>query len=193
MIGIIDYNMGNLRNVVNAFEKIGEDVRLIKNPDQMNELDKLVLPGVGAFGSLMQFLDENNMRDKIIETIQSNIPFLGICLGYQALFEKSEESPGVRGLGLLEGKVVRFSSGKIPQIGWNMVNSIKIDLIKSDYYYFVNSYIPKIADNSYIAATTDYYGSFVSAIQIKNIFATQFHPERSGRVGLDLLRRWVNC
>ncbi|MCE5213782.1 MAG: imidazole glycerol phosphate synthase subunit HisH [Methanobacterium sp.] len=199
MITIIDYGSGNLKSIKNGFSKIGIDTRISRDLKELKTSDALILPGVGAFGYTMK-----NLR-KYAETIQEHIenekPFLGICMGLQALFSQSEESEGVEGLNIFEGEVVRFpeflkSKGlKIPHMGWNnlKINSDCpiLNNICNDYMYFVHSYYVNPSDDDIIAASVD-YGVEVPAVICKDqIFATQFHPEKSGPVGLRILKNFV--
>ncbi len=192
MIVIVDYGAGNIRSVKNALDYLGVRSRASSNPREIEQADRLIFPGVGSFGYLMGSLKKGIGR-AIMRFIASGKPFLGICLGLQALFESSEESAGVAGLGILRGRVVRFSRGKVPHVGWNIVKPRKPGIIRAGYMYFVNSYYVIPEDESVVAATTDYYSEFVSAISYKNILAVQFHPEKSGDSGIEFLRRWLRC
>jgi len=171
MIAIIDYGAGNLKSVKNALDKLGLDSKITDNPINIKKANKLILPGDGSFGYLMKSLQKKKLVNPIKNFIKSGKPFLGICLGLQALFEESEESPGVKGLCVLKGKVIRFSRGKIPQIGWNKITPAKNNLFREGYVYFVNSYYAVPKNKSIIAAVTDYYGGFASAVKYKNILA----------------------
>ncbi|MGH7806852.1 MAG: imidazole glycerol phosphate synthase subunit HisH [Thermodesulfobacteriota bacterium] len=200
MIAIVDYGMGNLRSVKKAFENLGFSTNVTKNPDQILNSDGLVLPGVGAFGDCMKNLEEYNLAKPIKNFIKNGKPFLGICLGLQLLFEESEESPGINGLGILKGNVVRFPrSGdeklKIPHMGWNQIELQKeLPILKGipqgSWFYFVHSYFPKPEDKSVNAVKTDYGIEFTSAVQKENIFACQFHPEKSSTLGLRILENF---
>ncbi|MDO8553668.1 MAG: imidazole glycerol phosphate synthase subunit HisH [Candidatus Micrarchaeota archaeon] len=192
-IVIIDYGAGNTANVKNAFEKLGAAVTISSSEAVWKNADALVLPGVGVFGAAMKRL--NGKCDAIVKLISDGKPFLGICLGMQLLLEKSEESDGVQGLGVLVGEVKKFR-GKlpVPQIGWNKVEFQKSSLpqgLKNFYGYFANSYYCEPKDNSWVAATTDYGVKFPSVFRQKNIFATQFHPEKSGELGLKFLKNFI--
>ena len=200
-IGIIDYGAGNIGSVSNAIRYLGFTPFIIDKPELLDKASKVIFPGVGAFGSVMAMLKTKEMDKALMGLISEGKPFLGICLGYQILFERSEETKNLssapldreKGLGVFEGDVVRFNSGKIPQIGWNeVVPTPSSDFIPKDFYYFVNSYYPVPRDRSIIAGKTQ-YGSvtFASAIKSENVFATQFHPEKSGIPGLLLLKRWL--
>jgi glutamine amidotransferase len=201
MIALLDYGSGNLRSVHKALLKVGADVRIVRNPEGMNDTRAVVLPGVGAFDDCINALRKQELLDASREFIKSGKPFLGICVGYQALFEKSEEfNSCAAGLGIFQGSVVRFSQKnglKIPQIGWNQLEIAKPDcpLFKGvacgSYVYFVHSFFPKPVDDSIVATRTEYGETFASSVWRDNIFATQFHPEKSQKVGLQLLSNFV--
>ena len=193
MIAIIDYGAGNLKSVQNALDYLGVDIIITDNPKDILKADRLILPGDGSFGYMMENLGKKGLIKPIKDFIKSDKQFLGICLGLQALFEESEESPNVKGLCIFEGKVVKFRKGKVPQIGWNKIISNKQGIFKNGYMYFVNSYYVVPKDGSIIATVTDYNFNFVSAIQSNNVTATQFHPEKSGKDGIELLKRWLKC
>ncbi|HLC60085.1 MAG TPA: imidazole glycerol phosphate synthase subunit HisH [Candidatus Nanoarchaeia archaeon] len=193
MIVILDYGAGNLKSVKNVLDKIGVGSKITDNPGDIQNADRLILPGDGSFGYLMKSLQRKKMVKPIKYFIKSGKPFLGICLGLQALFEESEESPGIKGLGVLKGKVIQFNKGKIPQIGWNTITPSKNNIFRQGYVYFVNSYYAVPEDKSVIAAMTNYYVNFASAVVYKNILAMQFHPEKSGIFGINILRRWLKC
>jgi imidazole glycerol-phosphate synthase subunit HisH len=201
VIALIDYGSGNLRSVHKALLKVGAEVRIAQHPEAMAGAGAVVLPGVGAFDDCIQALEKQALLEASRQFIQSGRPFLGICVGYQALFEKSEEfNSCAAGLGVFEGKVVRFSerSGlKVPQIGWNQLEVMKPEcplfrgVPDGSYVYFVHSFFPKPADASIVATKTDYGESFASSVWRENVFATQFHPEKSQKVGLHLLKNFV--
>jgi len=199
MIAIIDYGMGNLRSVAKALESVGARVIVLSNKKDIFCAEKLVLPGVGAFSDAMQELKKRDLLDSILEHIQNGKPFLGLCLGMQLLFEKSEEAKGVKGLSIFKGEVKRFkkSSLKVPHMGWNQVkfSKVKSGIFKGidddSYFYFVHSYYARPRDKSIITGTTDYGLDFASSIQKDNIFAMQFHPEKSQKTGLKLLRNFM--
>jgi glutamine amidotransferase len=201
VIALIDYGSGNLRSVHKALLKVGAEVRIAQRPEETTGARAMVLPGVGAFDDCIQALRKQELLEAARQFIQSGRPFLGICVGYQALFEKSEEfNSCAAGLGIFAGKVVRFSekSGlKIPQIGWNQLEIVKTDcplfrgIASGSYVYFVHSFHPKPADDTIVATRTNYGETFASSVWRDNIFATQFHPEKSQKVGLQLLNNFV--
>ena len=201
MIALLDYGSGNLRSVHKALLKVGADVHIAQRPEEMREAYGAVLPGVGAFDDCIRALEKQGLLEASRDFIQSGRPFLGICVGYQALFEKSEEfNSCAAGLGIFKGSVVRFSNGnglKVPQIGWNQLDILRPScplfqgVENGSYVYFVHSFFPKPADSSLVATKTNYGETFASAIWKDNVFATQFHPEKSQNVGLQLLKNFV--
>ncbi|HEX3799870.1 MAG TPA: imidazole glycerol phosphate synthase subunit HisH [Verrucomicrobiae bacterium] len=201
MIALIDYGSGNLRSVQKALLKVGGDVHVVQRPEQLKDARAVVLPGVGAFDDCLNALQRQEMLEASREFIQSGRPFLGICVGYQALFEKSEEfNSCAAGMGIFGGKVVRFTeqSGlKIPQIGWNQIEIAQPDcplfkgIRSGSHVYFVHSFFPQPTDSSIIATRTTHGQTFASAVCRDNVFATQFHPEKSQAVGLQLLKNFV--
>ncbi|MEK7706461.1 MAG: imidazole glycerol phosphate synthase subunit HisH [Verrucomicrobiota bacterium] len=201
MIALLDYGSGNLRSVHKALLKVGADVRVVQSPDGMKEAHGVVLPGVGAFDDCINALRKQELLEASREFIKSGKPFLGICVGYQALFEKSEEfNSCAAGLGVFAGKVVRFSDRnglKIPQIGWNQLDVVKPGcplyrgIASGSYVYYVHSFFPKPVDDSIVATRTEYGETFASSVWRDNVFATQFHPEKSQKVGLQLLCNFV--
>ena len=201
MIALLDYGSGNLRSVHKALLKVGADVRIVQRPEGMTDARAVVLPGVGAFDDCINALRKQELLEASRAFIQSGRPFLGICVGYQALFEKSEEfNSCAAGLGLFAGKVVRFSgrSGlKIPQIGWNQIEITRPEcplfkgVVSGSYVYFVHSFFPRPVDERIVATRTDYGGTFASSVWRENVFATQFHPEKSQKLGLLVLRNFV--
>lgn len=201
MIALIDYGSGNLRSVEKALQHVGADVGRVRRPEALGRARALVLPGVGAFDDCIQALARQELLPAIAEFIRSGRPFLGICVGYQALFEGSDEfGSQASGLGIFKGRVVRFhpaSPLKIPQIGWNRLEIVRTDcplyrgVPDGSYVYFVHSYYPQPADPALVATRTDYGDVFASSIWRENVFGTQFHPEKSQRIGLQLLRNFV--
>ncbi len=198
MIGIIDYKRGNIHSVMNALNYLKQEVKLLSSPDEFDSVSRLILPGVGAFGDGMEQLNKLGFTEVIKKKIKSGIPFLGICLGLQLLFESSEENPEVQGLSIFKGKVVKFKGDfKIPHMGWNQVDfsskntAITKDVVNNSYFYFVHSYKVEPVDESIILGKTNYFNDFVSAIYKDNVCAIQFHPEKSQDCGLKLLLNWV--
>lgn len=197
MITVLDYGAGNVRSVINAIESLGEKVKIVENIEDILSAEKLVFPGVGNFISMIRILRDKNYSGPIKEFLNSGRPFLGICLGLQALFEESEEAPGARGLGIFRGKVMRFDIElSVPHIGWNGINIKKPSRIFShlsgmEKLYFVHSYHVVPDDRQLVLTTTDYGIEFVSSIQQGNIIATQFHPEKSGKTGIQLLKNFI--
>lgn len=200
-IGIIDYGAGNLRSVANAVQALGIEPRLVSKPEEIAGLSHLILPGVGAFGDCMGELEKRGLIEPIREWVLSGKPYFGICLGYQILFEESEEMAGTKGLGIFPGKVKRFTEDgrKIPHMGWNSAvprdasDTIWAGLGESPYFYFVHSYFPEPADPSIIAMETEYGDKFASAIRSGAVVATQFHPEKSQQAGLRLLGNFLGA
>ncbi|MBE0429619.1 MAG: imidazole glycerol phosphate synthase subunit HisH [Thermoleophilia bacterium] len=197
MIAIIDYGMGNLRSVEKALEKVGAEVRVTRDPDEIRQAGKLVLPGVGAFGDAMENLRKRNLTDVIREEVQSGKPFLGICLGLDLIFEESDEHGLHQGFGFLPGRVELLDTGfKIPHIGWNQARFEKQSRLldgvpDGSYFYFVHSYAVVPRQETDILCTTDYGGTFVSAVERDNIAAVQFHPEKSSSLGLTILKNFA--
>lgn len=200
MIGIIDYGMGNLGSVFKALELVGANVDIIDSPEQIHSCSKLILPGVGAFEDAMYNLNDLGLISPIRTYIKSGRPFLGICLGLQLLFDFSEEGGTHRGLGVIHGKVIRFNpkdkSVNVPHMGWNALaitsdNPLYKGIDQGAYVYFVHSYYVSPDSADIIATTTDYDGPFCSSIRRDKLFATQFHPEKSQRVGLKMLENFA--
>ncbi len=197
MITLLDYGAGNVRSVVNALESLGAKVKTVKNAEDILSAEKLVFPGVGAFGSMMEILEGKNYVKPLKEYLAADRPFFGICLGLHALLDYSEEADGVKGMGLIPGAVKRFDTDlAVPHIGWNGISirqpsRIFRDLRGDEKFYFVHSYHAAPKDGSAVLTTTDYGYSFVSAIQKGNVTATQFHPEKSGNAGLQVLKNFL--
>ena len=195
MITIIDYKSGNLKSISNGFKKIGADYQITDDSEVIADSDYLVLPGVGAFGSAMENLKP--FVDVIREHVSDDKPFLGICLGQQVLMKKSEEAPGVDGLNLFKGHVEKLPEGvKIPHMGWNKLNVLNSSPILKDidgkYFYFVHSYHVIPDEDEIIAGTCDYGNSVVASLSENNLFSTQFHPEKSSKAGLKILKNFTN-
>jgi len=201
MIALIDYGSGNLRSAQKALLKVGADVRVVRRPEEIDGARAMVLPGVGAFDDCLQALQKQELLGAVKEFIKTGRPFLGICVGYQALFERSEEFNSCAvGLEIFPGKVVRFPGQtglKVPQIGWNQLHILRPDcpiyqgIPSGSYVYFVHSYYPEPADSSITATETTYGEPFASSVWRDNVYATQFHPEKSQAVGLQLLKNFV--
>ena len=202
MIAIVDYNAGNLTSVKLAFQALNCEVEVTQNPEVILKADHVIFPGVGAAGAAMRNLSELKLIDPIKEVAASGTPFLGICLGTQILFDFSDEDFGVPTLGILPGRVPRFQPlsrrDKVPQIGWNQVDSarphpIMQDIENNSEFYFVHSYYPAPEFDEIIVGNTRYADvNFASIVAERNVVATQFHPEKSGRIGLQLLRNFIN-
>jgi len=201
MIALLDYGSGNLRSVHKALLKVGADVQIVQRPEGMSAARAVVLPGVGAFDDCINALRKQELLEASRDFIKTGKPFLGICVGYQALFERSEEfNSCAAGLGIFGGSVVRFTEEpglKIPQIGWNQIELTQPDcplyrgIANGSYVYFVHSFFPKPTDPSIIATKTEYGETFASSVWKDNLFATQFHPEKSQTVGLQLLSNFA--
>lgn len=200
MIAIIDYDAGNIMSVQNALAKLGEQAILTRDTKTLLAADKVILPGVGCFGDCMDNLNKYNLGEVIKKITDKGTPFLGVCLGMQMLFEMSEESPDVKGLGLLKGKIKRIPAGeykKIPHMGWNsleLLNNGRLfeGLGDNPYVYFVHSYYLDADDKSVVVAKTNYNVSIDAAVEKGNIFGCQFHPEKSSDVGLKILRNFID-
>lgn len=200
MIAIIDYDAGNIKSVEKALLLLGQDVVITRDRDEILNADKVILPGVGAFGDAMENLKKYGLDLVIHEVVERKIPFLGICLGLQLLFEHSDEAPGVAGLGVLEGEILRIPDGdglKIPHMGWN---SLKLqydgklfqNLPQESYVYFVHSYYLKAKEEQIVKATTQYSTHIHASVEKDNVYACQFHPEKSSDTGLQILKNFVD-
>ncbi len=198
MTSILDYDAGNLRSVEKALKQLGEEAVITRDPETILTADRVILPGVGNFGDAMAQLASLGLDEVIREVARRKIPFLGICLGLQLLFESSEESPGVPGLGILKGRIVRIPDAeglKIPHIGWNSLDfehegRLFAGLPAETYVYFVHSYYLKADDPQIVKATTEYGVHIHASVEQDNVFACQFHPEKSGDVGLRILKNF---
>lgn len=199
MIAIIDYDAGNIKSVEKALLYLGEDVCISRDAKEILSADKVILPGVGAFGDAMGNIRRFGLESVIKEVTERGTPFLGICLGLQLLFERSEETPGVEGLGILKGEILRIPDKeglKIPHMGWNsleLTNSGRLfkGLEGNPYVYFVHSYYLKAEDKKIVKAVTDYSTRIHASVEKDNVFACQFHPEKSSSVGLQILKNFV--
>ena len=200
MIAIIDYDAGNLKSVEKALVSLGEEVLVSRDSSEILQADKVILPGVGSFGDAMNNLDKFGLVDTIKKVTGNGTPFLGICLGLQLLFKESEETPGVEGIGILKGKILRIPPAeglKIPHMGWNSLDikpgaRLFKGLEGNPYVYFVHSYYLKAADEGIVAATTEYTTHIHASVESGNVFACQFHPEKSSDVGLKILKNFAS-
>lgn len=200
MIAIIDYDAGNLKSVEKVLKYLGQDVIVSRDSSEILQADKVILPGVGSFGDAMNNLDHFNLVDTIKKVAEKNTPFLGICLGLQLLFEKSDETPGAEGLGILKGEILRIPPKeglKIPHMGWNSLNikpqaRLFDGIANNSYVYFVHSYYLKAEDENIVAASTEYSTHIHASVESGNIFACQFHPEKSSDVGLRILKNFAS-
>ena len=199
MIAIIDYDAGNIKSVEKALLLLGQEVKITRDKDEILSADKVILPGVGAFGDAMGKIRQYGLEEVIHEVVRKKTPFLGICLGLQLMFERSDETPGVEGLGILKGEILRIPDCpglKIPHMGWN---SLKFQnngrffkgLPEDSYVYFVHSYYLKAEDESIVTATTEYSTHIHASVEYENVFACQFHPEKSSDVGIQILKNFV--
>lgn len=199
MIAIIDYDAGNIKSVEKAFVALGQDVVVTRDKETILNAEGVVLPGVGAFGDAMEKLTAYDLVETIHKVVEKNTPFLGICLGLQLMFESSEESPGAAGLSLLKGKIVRIPEGeglKIPHIGWNNLcypnmGRLYEDIPENSYVYFVHSYYLQAEEEEIVKATTEYGVTIHASVEKGNVFACQFHPEKSSSVGMKILENFV--
>ena len=195
MISIFDYGAGNLRSVENTLGAIGAEYKLIRDAASIRAATKLILPGVGHFGQMMRALDAMNVRQALVETMQAGVPFMGICLGLQALFTTSEEAPGERGLGIHEGQVKRFQGGmRIPHMGWNQLEPRRESKLlrgtgEKPYVYFAHSYYAPVVGAT--AAVCEYAVPYTAVLEQGNVCGVQFHPEKSGELGLKIVRNFV--
>jgi len=197
LIAIVDYGIGNLASVRKAFAKVGAEAKVTSSPDEIAGAEKVVLPGVGAFGKAVEHLAEHGLVEPVSKAIADGKPFLGICLGMQLIFERSEEAPGVKGLGVFKGEVKRFRNVfKVPQIGWNEVRQAKssplfASIPESAFFYFVHSYYVVPRNSATVQAFADYGGEYAAAVGKDNVWGVQFHPEKSQDWGLALLKNFA--
>ncbi len=200
MTAIIDYDAGNIKSVEKALQFLGEEVLVTREPEEIRRAERVILPGVGAFGDAMEKLDKYGLIPVIRQTVEEKRPFLGICLGLQLLFESSEESPGEPGLGLLKGRILQIPGGgglKVPHIGWNSLRFPRPGRLfqgigEGVYVYFVHSYYLAAEEETVVSAVTEYGVSIHAAVEKDNLFACQFHPEKSSDAGLRILKNFVN-
>lgn len=199
MIAIIDYDAGNIRSVEKAMAKLGQEVWITRDRERIMNADKVILPGVGSFGDAMAHLREYHLVEVIKDVVAEKKPFLGICLGLQLLYESSEETPGVEGLGILKGKILRIPEQKdlkIPHMGWNSLHlqndgRLFRGIEQNPYVYFVHSYYLKAGEEKTVKATTEYSVNIHASVEKDNVFACQFHPEKSGDLGLQILKNFA--
>ena len=199
MVAIIDYDAGNIKSVEKAMQLLGQEVKITRDRDEIMAADHVILPGVGAFGDAMEKLHQYGLVEGIHEVTTKGTPFLGICLGLQLLFERSDEAPGVEGLGVLKGDILKLPDKegyKIPHMGWNSLDfpqegRLFKGLGEHPYVYFVHSYYLKAAEEEIVAATADYTTTIHASVEKDNVFACQFHPEKSSDVGLQILKNFV--
>ena len=192
MIAVINYGGGNLRSVANLLTSLDYDFCITDRSSDILYADKIIFPGQGHFGQSVEAIRAKNLDKTICNAIEKGIPFLGICVGLQVLFENSEEAPNVKGLGILKGSVVKYKTGKTPQIGWNEIKTHgKNTFLSDDYYYFVNSYYVNPADKNIISSVANYNGEFCASIEKENLAAVQFHPEKSGETGRKAIHNWL--
>ena len=197
-VAVVDYDAGNTLSVTRALEKVGARVYLTSDPEEVLTADAVVLPGVGAFGDCVRKLKVRGMDEACLETYRAGKPFLGVCIALQVFFEASEESPGVEGLGILPGKVVRFDVGglKVPHMGWNELDVVRehpiLEGLSGEDFYFVHSYHPEPEEDSDLLGESDYGGRFCAAAGRENLAAVQFHPEKSSRAGLKLYENFLS-
>jgi glutamine amidotransferase len=197
-VAVVDYDAGNTFSVTRALEKVGARVYLTSDPEEVLTADAVVLPGVGAFGDCVRKLKERGMDEACLETYRAGKPFLGVCIALQVFFEASEESPGVEGLGILPGKVVKFDVGglKVPHMGWNELDVVRehpiLGGLSGEDFYFVHSYHPEPEEDSDLLGESDYGGWFCAAAGRQNLAAVQFHPEKSSRAGLKLYENFLS-
>ena len=200
MIAIVDYDAGNIKSVEKALKTLGQDVVITRDADVILSADKVILPGVGAFGDAMGKLHDYGLVEVIHKVVEKKTPFLGICLGLQLMFESSEETPGVEGLSILKGKIVKIPENgelKIPHMGWNSLHfqnegRLFANLPQDSYVYFVHSYYLQAEEESIVKATTDYSTCIHASVEKDNVFACQFHPEKSSDVGLTILKNFCS-
>lgn len=192
MITIIDYEAGNLKSICNMLDFLGSQYIISSNPKEIEQSKQIIFPGQGHFAQAMKNLENKNLIEPIKIAIANNAKFLGICLGLQILFEKSDEAPDLKGLGIIKGGVKKFTQGKIPQIGWNKIKTTPNNsYLEDDYFYFVNSYYVIPEDKNVISSICNYNIDFVASIEYKNLTAVQFHPEKSSETGIKFFKKWL--
>lgn len=196
MIGIIDYGAGNLRSVKKALDYLEVENTIIRSQSDFRAIERIILPGVGAFGAAVDTLKAQELYQPVLEWLADDKPFLGICLGMQLLFEESQESKGVKGFGVFKGNVPQFTQGKVPQIGWNQVKKVKDSpllegIADNAFFYFLHGYYVSAEEPETVVAETEYGITYTSIVNKRQIYGVQFHPEKSSHVGMQLLKNWV--
>lgn len=190
---IIDYGAGNVKSLGNMFSHLGVEYEITSDREKILKASKIIFPGQGHFEQAMQKLHRKSLSEDIKEVISNGVSFLGICVGFQALFESSEEAPDVEGLGIFKGSVKKFPVGKTPQIGWNKISVMPCNTcLEDDYYYFVNSYYVDPPDKNIVSSYANYHIDFCASIEYKNVTAVQFHPEKSSGAGIEFFKRWLD-
>lgn len=190
---IVDYEAGNLKSVANMLTFLGADFEITSDKNKILNARRIIFPGQGHFQQAMNNLEKKELIEPIKACIEKDVPFFGICIGLQILFESSEEAPTTKGLGILKGSVKKFTEGKIPQIGWNKIKTTNNNsFLKDDYFYFVNSYYVEPAEKEIISSNCDYHKSFCASVQKNNLIAVQFHPEKSSNAGLNFFKSWLD-
>ena len=191
-IAIIDYGAGNVKSIKNILLQLGAEPILTNDPEVLLGADKIIFPGQGHFAQCMEQLQQTGLDVVIKKVIAEGKHFLGICLGLQVLFDKSEEAEGVRGLSIFSGEVKKFTQGNIPQVGWNKISVVQNNsALTNDYFYFVNSYYVVPEDENIISSKAEYYIDFCSSVKYKNVSAVQFHPEKSADAGISFFKKWL--
>ncbi|MCQ2966238.1 MAG: imidazole glycerol phosphate synthase subunit HisH [Alphaproteobacteria bacterium] len=193
MITVLNYGGGNLKSVENVLNKINAPFKTTDKASDIEQAEAILFPGQGHFGQVMANLTEKKLDIALKTALNKGIPFLGICVGLQVLFDSSDEAPGIAGLSIFKGTCHKFTTGKIPQIGWNKITTTKSNsFLTDDFYYFVNSFHVVPEHPEIVSATANYHVDFTASVQHKNIFATQFHLEKSGQIGQDVILKWMN-
>lgn len=191
-VTVVDYGAGNLKSVTNMLEGLEYSYVVTNKKEDIDRAEKIIFPGQGHFGQAMECLNARGIAQNLKNAIERGVPFLGVCVGHQLLFESSEEAPGIQGLGVFKGKNARFKEGKVPQIGWNRLKTTPSNsILEDEYVYFVNSYYVVPEDSSIISAYSDYTIDFTAAVEHKNVFGMQFHPEKSGETGRNFVKKWL--
>ncbi|MCQ2913700.1 MAG: imidazole glycerol phosphate synthase subunit HisH [Alphaproteobacteria bacterium] len=192
MITLLNYGGGNLQSVANLMNSLNVDYEITNDTKKILNAEKIIFPGQGHFGNVMENLKKNKLDEALKTALNRGVPFLGICVGLQVLFESSQEAVGVEGLSIFKGGCERFTKGKVPQIGWNRIKVQNNNtILNDDYFYFVNSYHVVAKDESIVSSKANYYDDFVASVEYKNIMATQFHIEKSGKAGAEVIKKFL--